>query len=82
MIVNWVKSKLRGIRTNFIYGTSLIHNEVGKAVYVDFLPEALVQGIFVAAPDPHIFGKGLESLQVALDFQKKGVSAKKIVITL
>ena len=82
MIVNWVKSKLRGIRTNFIFGTSLIHNEVGKAIYVDFLPEALAQGKYVAAPDAHVFGRGLESLQDALDFQKKGVSAKKVVITL
>ena len=35
----WVKSKTRGIRTNFIFGSTLLYNEVGKAIYVDFLPQ-------------------------------------------
>ena len=82
MVTNWVKSKTRGIGTKFIFGTTLIYNEVGKAVYVDFLPKALAEGTFIAAPDPQVVGKGLESIQAGLDMQKKGMSAKKVVVSL
>ena len=78
----WFKSRTRGIRTNYIFGSTLVHNDVGKAVYVDFLPEALTEGRYLAAPDAHVFGKGLENIQAALDFQKKGVSATKVVVSL
>ena len=78
----WVKSKMRGIRTAFIYGASLLYNEVGTAVYVDYLPKALADGTFVPAPEPHVVGKGLECIQGGYELQKKGVSAKKIVVSL
>ena len=78
----WVKSKTRGIRTNFIFGSTLLYNEVGKAIYVDFLPRALAEGAYIAAPDPYVIGKGLENIQAALDIQKKGMSAKKVVVSL
>lgn len=78
----WVKSKMRGIRTAFIYGSTLLYNEVGTAVYVDYLPQALAEGTFVPAPEPHVVGKGLECIQAGYEMQKKGVSAKKIVVTL
>ena len=78
----WVKSKTRGIRTNFIFGSSLLYNEVGKAIYVDFLPRALAEGRYIAAPDPYVVGKGLENIQAGFDAQKKGVSAKKVVVSL
>ena len=78
----WVKSKMRGIRTAFIYGSSLLYNEVGKAVYVEYLPKALADGTFVPAPEPHVIGKGLECIQAGYDLQKEGVSAKKIVVSL
>jgi len=82
MITNFIKSKTRGIGTNFVFGTTLIHNEVGEAVYVDFLEEALAQGTYIAAPDAKVVGEGLESLQGALDLQKKGVSASKLIVSL
>ena len=78
----WVKSKTRGIRTNFIFGSTLLYNEVGKAIYVDFLPKALAEGVYVATPEPHVVGKGLEYIQAGYDLQRKGVSAKKVVISL
>jgi hypothetical protein len=49
---------------------------------VDFLPKALAEGIYIAAPDPHVVGKGLEYMQAGFDLQKKGVSAKKMVVSL
>jgi NADPH:quinone reductase-like Zn-dependent oxidoreductase len=81
-IVHFVKSKARGIRSKFIFGSTLAFNGVGKTVYEDFLPQALAEGVFVAKPDPIVVGKGLEYIQAGLDLQKKGVSAKKVVISL
>ena len=81
-VSNWFKSRARHIRSKFIFGTTLIDNGVGKAVYVDFLPEALARGTYIAAPDPHVVGKGLEHIQAGFDLQKKGMSAKKVVISL
>lgn len=78
----WYTAWSRGIRTKFIFGESLIDNEVGKLIYGDFLPAALRDGRFVAAPEPLVVGRGLESVQMAFEVQRKGVSAKKVVVAL
>jgi hypothetical protein len=52
------------------------------ALFGDFLPKALETGEFVAAPEPVVVGKGLESIQAACEYQQKGVSAKKVVVLL
>ena len=57
-------------------------NEVSKVIYEDFLPQALADGCYVAAPEPVVIGKGLDYVQGGLDAQKQGVSAKKVVIVL
>ena len=77
-----LKCRLRGIRCKAIYGTTLMDNEVSRIVYVDFLPRALAQGRFIARPEPMIVGKGLGAIQSALDVQRKGVSAAKVVVSL
>ena len=66
-IFMWFKSRARGIRTKFIFASSLVDNGVGKAVYEDFLPKALAEGTYVAAPDPLVVGKGLEYIQAGFD---------------
>jgi NADPH:quinone reductase-like Zn-dependent oxidoreductase len=71
-----------GISTKFIWGGTLKDNEVGKVVYEDYLPKALAEGAFIAAPEAVVVGKGLGSIHDAFEIQKRGVSAKKIVITL
>lgn len=71
-----------GVKTKCIYGLDLKDNEVGRAVYEDYLPAALAEGKFVPAPDPLVVGKGLDAIQAGLKALKKGVSARKIVITL
>jgi len=38
-----LKARTRGIGTKFIWGGSLVDNEVGPAVFVDFLPRALAR---------------------------------------
>ena len=78
----WLKTRLRGLRRKFIFGSSLVHSDVGRVVYADFLPRALAEGRFIAAPEPQVAGAGLGSIQAALDLQRKGVSARKIVVSL
>ena len=70
------------IGTKFVFGSDLKDNEVGPAIWTDFLPEALREGAYVAAPDAEVVGKGLESVQSGLDLLGKGVSAKKYVVSL
>lgn len=81
-IVFKVKGLVKGIKSNFLNGSSVCFNEVGKMCFEEFLPKALETGSYVAAPEPHVVGNGIESIQTALDYQKKGVSAQKVVITL
>ena len=77
-----VTMRLRGIRTTTVWGSALKSTEVGPLIYEHFLPAALAEGRYVAAPDPLVVGSGLESVQLALDTQRAGVSARKVVITL
>ncbi|GKT51118.1 dehydrogenase azaJ [Colletotrichum spaethianum] len=77
-----VKGKLSGVRSKFIWGSDVMANEVGVAVYQDFLPDAMAQGKFVPAPKAEVIGKGLGSIQEAFGVSYKGVSAKKVVVSL
>ncbi len=77
-----VKSRMRHMRTKFIFGSTLQNNEVSKVIYEDFLPQALADGRYVAAPEPYVIGTGLESVQAGFDTQRKGVSATKVVVSL
>ena len=70
-----------GVTAKFILSSEL-DNGLAEAVYGTFLPKALKEGEYVCAPEPMVIGKGLESIQEALDVQKKGVSARKVVVTL
>ena len=71
-----------GVTTKHVFATTIMNNTVGKAVYADFLPKALKAGTFVPAPEPLVAGKGLESVQGAVDLLQKGVSARKVVVLL
>lgn len=81
-IALWLKSKRYGLKYAFIFGSTLAFNGVGKAVYQDFLPGALKENKYVVAPDPIVVGKGLENIQAGIDLLSKGVSAKKVVVSL
>ena len=71
-----------GVGAKFIIGSDLKDNEVSGAIYGEFLPKALAVGQYIAAPDPQVIRKGLEYIQAGLELQKKGVSAKKVVVSL
>ena len=60
---------------------SMAHNGVGQAV-IDYLSTALADGSYVAAPEPEIVGKGLESVQRAYERQARGMSAQKAVVSV
>lgn len=60
----------------------MITNDVCRVIYEDFLPTALTDGRYVTAPPARVVGTGLDSIQEALDQQKQGVSAEKLVVTL
>jgi hypothetical protein len=72
---------MKGVSAKMINGSDLVANEVGKAIYEDFLPKALEHKKFLPAPEPQVVGKGLERVQEAMDMSKRGVSAK-LVVTL
>jgi NADPH:quinone reductase-like Zn-dependent oxidoreductase len=77
-----LKARKRGVRTKFIWGSDLIANAVGPMIFETFLPSALAEARFVAAPRPTVIGTGLDQIPVALERQRLGVSATKLVVTL
>jgi NADPH:quinone reductase-like Zn-dependent oxidoreductase len=77
-----VRARRAGIRVRFVWGSSLMSNEVGPMIWRDFLPAALAEGRYAAAPAAEIVGSGLDQVQVALDRLHAGVSAQKLVVTL
>jgi len=81
-LVTATKSRIAGVRTKFIFGSSLVSNEVGGLIYRDFLPGALAEGRYLAAPDPLVVGHELAALELAMKTQSEGVSARKVVVTL
>jgi NADPH:quinone reductase-like Zn-dependent oxidoreductase len=76
------KARRWGVRTKFIWGSDLIANAVGPMIFETFLPSALADGRFVAAPPPTVVGAGLARIPDALERQRLGVSATKLVVML
>ncbi|KAL3433425.1 chaperonin 10-like protein [Aspergillus tetrazonus] len=71
-----------GVTVKSVFGTTIKDNQVGKAIYEDYLPKALKAGTFIPAPVALVAGKGLESVQAAVDLQAQGTSAQKVVVSL
>jgi len=77
-----VKSRSGKVGTKVIFGSTLMDNEVRRVIYQDFLPTALSDGSYVAAPEPRVIGTGLHYVQTGFDAQSRGVSATKVVVSL
>jgi NADPH:quinone reductase-like Zn-dependent oxidoreductase len=75
-------SRRHQIPWKFFDASSLVDNPVGRYIYQDYLGPALASGQFRPAPPPKVMGHALRDLQAALDTQRKGVSATKIVVAL
>ena len=73
---------VHGIRARFVWGSSLMTNEVGPMLWADYLPAALADGRYQLAPAAEVVGVGLEQVQPALDALRRGVSARKLVVSL
>ncbi|WP_432825486.1 zinc-binding alcohol dehydrogenase family protein [Dactylosporangium sp. CA-092794] len=71
-----------GVEVSGIWGGTLKDNEVGPAVFVDYLPDALAAKEYRAAPEAVVVGEGLDQIPVALDRIRRGVSAQKLVVRL
>ena len=65
-----------------IFASTIKDNGIAEAVFGDFLPGAIAEGRYKSAPSAEVVGSGLESIQKGLDILRKGVSAKKLVVTL
>ena len=70
------------IRARFVWGSTLMDNEVGPMLWEQFLPAALADGRYRLAPEAQVVGEGLESVQPALEALRRGVSARKLVVAL
>lgn len=75
-----LRARIKGVRTKFIWGGAPVNNAVGPMIYAQFLPAALVEGRYLAAPPVEIAGEGLAALPLALERQRQGVSATKLVV--
>jgi len=51
-------------------------------IWRDWVPKALETGLLKCVPEPLVVGKGLEHVQKGFYENKKGVSAKKVVVEL
>lgn len=70
------------IHVSAIWGGSPAQNDIGPAVFSDFLPAALANGRYHPAPAADIIGRGLAAVPEALATLRAGVSARKLVIEL
>lgn len=71
-----------GFTTSMVFGANMtFDDELSRAIWIDCLPSALANGSFAPKPNPLVAGRGLESIQSALDLQRKGVSASKVVVS-
>jgi len=72
-----------GVSTNFIKGVALRYDDAkSRALWGTFLPQTLADESHKALPTAMVVGNGLEKLQDAMEVQRKGVSAKKVVVTI
>lgn len=56
--------------------------DFGKWLFNDWLEKSLVEKRYVPSPEIEKIGGGLDSIQKAIDHHGKGVSGKKIVVTV
>ena len=77
-----IQARLRGVAIRSIWGTALMKDTLGKTIFNDFLGPALKSGRLVPAPKPLVAGHSLEAIPEALALLRRGVSARKVVVSL
>jgi len=77
-----LRARRHGIRAAFVWGSSLRDDDLGPRLWGEIVPRLLAEEKLRAVPEPLVVGTGLASVQVALDTQRAGVSARKVVVRL
>lgn len=75
-----IKCKLSRLIVNDT--SHLFENKTLESIWAKFLPEALKNKSLKLAPEPLVVGKGLEKIPEAIAISRKGVSARKLVVSL
>jgi NADPH:quinone reductase-like Zn-dependent oxidoreductase len=70
-----------GVQIVINFGANPREDGKGSAVF-EWAGEALKDGRLQCAPPAEVIGQGLDNVQKALELMSKGVSAKKLVLTL
>ncbi len=75
--------RISGVQVKFVDGKDLCDPEgaVGR-VYREFVPRALAERHLLPAPEPLVVGTGLEKIRKPWTSIRRGVSAKKVVVSL
>lgn len=76
------RARFAKVRSSFIWGSSLRDDDLGQALWGDYLPSALASGAFRPVPAARVVGHDLAAVQTAIDLHRQGVSAEKVVVTL
>ena len=77
-----LRARRAGIRAAFVWGSSLRDDDLGPELWGRVLSEGLADGTIRPVPEPLVVGHGLAAVQGAIDRQRAGVSARKVVVTL
>ncbi|WP_421846403.1 zinc-binding alcohol dehydrogenase family protein [Novosphingobium sp.] len=77
-----VRARVKGVRTKFIWGGAPVNNAVGPMIFEHYLPAALAEGRHAAAPRVEVVGEDLTAIPLALERQRQGVSATKLVVRI
>ena len=77
-----LRARRRGIHAAFVWGSSLRDDALGPKLWGEVVPELVGDGRLRALPEPMVVGTGLAAIQNALDRQRAGVSARKVVVRL
>ncbi|MDY0945697.1 zinc-binding alcohol dehydrogenase family protein [Frigoribacterium sp. CFBP9039] len=71
-----------GVTARFIWGSSLRDDDLGERLWGEVLPRGLADGSLRPMPEALVTGEGLAAIQGAVDRQRAGVSAQKLVVRL
>jgi len=77
-----LRARIKRVKTTSIWGTALVKGPLGRAIFNDFLEPALASGRFKASPEPLVAGHALQDIPAAMALLRKGVSARKVVVSL
>lgn len=76
------RARCADVVVNSIWGSTLKDNEVGPAIYADYLPRALTDGTHRPPTAPSVVGEGIDAISVGFDALRRGVDSAKVVIRL